>query len=221
MSTRGFICFVIDGRQKTQYIPGSSHPDHMGLTILRWLRTASADVADLRRHVRALRLIDPSTKPAAGDLERFGKYASAANADDWHNLLYWTGTDPALVLEAGVIIDQSRLPADSLYAEWGYVIDLDGHGLFEVYEGLQTRPHDRGRFAHMKLASEPGAKSFQPVALRVAWPLAALPDDPAFLAAASLTEEEEAQSSHELAEFSGFNRWLEERENSRATDTGD
>jgi hypothetical protein len=158
MSTRGFICFVNDGRQKTQYIPGGSDPDHMGLTVLRWLRRASVDIADLRQHVQALRLIEASTKPTAEDLERFGKYAMVANADDWHNLLYWTGTDP----------------------------------------------DDRGRFAHMKPVSEPGAKSFQPVALRVAWPLAALPDDPAFLTAARLTADEEAQSSHELAEFSGF-----------------
>ena len=82
------------------------------------------------------------------------------------------------MLAAGVIEDAGDFPADSLFAEWGYVIDLDGDGMFEVYEGFQKSPHDKGRFAGMERDGD-----YYPVALRARWPLANLPDEASFLEA--------------------------------------
>ena len=48
---------------------------------------------------------------------------------------------------------------------------------FEVYEGFQKQPHDRGRFAQ-----RPGEGDYYPVALRVSYPLSALPTEEQFLA---------------------------------------
>lgn len=42
------------------------------------------------------------------------------------------------------------VPGRLLYAEWGYVIDLDGDGWFEVHRGMQTKPHRLGRFSDME-----------------------------------------------------------------------
>lgn len=79
------------------------------------------------------------------------------------------------MLGAGVIEDASGFPADSLFAEWGYVADFDG-GKFEVYRGFQHHAHSEGRFASPE-ANEGG---YFPVRLVASWPLDALPSDKDF-----------------------------------------
>jgi hypothetical protein len=81
------------------------------------------------------------------------------------------------LLEAGVTLDRSDFPADSLFCEWGYLIDLDAM-TFEVYRGSQKAPHTAGRFARRPPAEE----GYHPVALVASWPLADLPDWEAFVA---------------------------------------
>lgn len=160
MSTRGFICFVVDGRPRTAYCHNDSEPASVGVEVLRWLRTATADMESLRQQVQNLRDVDYSMKPTAEDIQRLLPYArSGGSLEDWDNLLRRTQGNPALILEAGVILDQTWFAADSLHAEWGYVIDLDGEGLFEVYRGRQRKPHQLGRFAAMEPI--PGRTSYE------------------------------------------------------------
>jgi hypothetical protein len=79
------------------------------------------------------------------------------------------------MLDAGVIEDASNFPADSLMAEWGYVVDFDAERL-EVYRGFQTSPHDKGRFAACE-----GRDGYYPCALVASWALSELPDEKTFL----------------------------------------
>jgi hypothetical protein len=201
MSTRGFITFAVDGQLKTAYNHSDSYPSGLGISLLGWLREAVKDPAELRRRAQALRVVDGSSKPSAEDIARFtefswGKARHGGTADlregqEWYDLLHETQGDPDLMLACGTIEDASGFPADSLFAEWGYVIGLDGDGTFEVYEGFQHAPHDRGRFASLPVEPPgyPGAEQYYPVALRASWPLAALPDDATFMAATDPEDE--------------------------------
>ena len=180
MSTRGFITFAVDGEQKTAYNHSDSYPDWLGVRVLSWLQQANH--AELRRQAVSLRVVSGDDKPTAEDIDRLRPWTdlgvSTSSTDDWYCLLRDTRGDPGAMLAAGVIEDAGDFPADSLFAEWGYVIDLDGDGMFEVYEGFQKSPHDKGRFAGMERDGD-----YYPVALRARWPLADLPDEASFLEA--------------------------------------
>ncbi|GAA4157664.1 hypothetical protein [Actinomadura keratinilytica] len=190
MGTRGFIAFVVDATEKTAYNHWDSYPQGLGLEVLGWLRAASDSIDALRERARALRVVDPDSEPTPADIARLtrclGPGAATGRLDDWHMLLRQTEGRPHLMLEVGVIEDAGDFPLDSLYAEWGYVIDLDAE-TFEVYRGFQTAPHGKGRFAH-RAADSPQrvtSSTYYPVALVTGWALNALPSDTAFLNALS------------------------------------
>lgn len=198
MGTRGFITFVADGVEKTAYNHWDSYPDSLGAGVLEWLRTERdrADVtetadwlAPIAARVRALRAVRHHDRPTPADIERLEPWTDlgvgSRSRNDWYCLLRGTQGDPAAMLDAGVIEDASHFPADSLFAEWGYVIDLDKQ-VFEVYEGFQQSPHDKGRFASRKAEDN----NYYPVALVQSWPLAELPDSAAFDAAFAESEDE-------------------------------
>ncbi|GAA4626725.1 hypothetical protein GCM10023196_036130 [Actinoallomurus vinaceus] len=190
MGTRGFITFVAGGVEKTVYNHCDSYPDGLGVDVLNWLRFAATDVPALRERVAALRVVDPNSKPTAEDVERLAEFArqdvGSRKLDDWYVLLRETQGKPGAMLQAGIIEDASDFPLDSLFAEYGYVVDLDAQ-VFEAYVGFQQGPHSKGRFAGR--GSEQHGNSglvsggYYPVALAKSWPLAELPSDKDFLAA--------------------------------------
>lgn len=179
IGTRGFITFVVNGVEKTAYNHFDSYPDGVGLHVLGWLRRVCTDLDTVREQARALRVVDPDSTPTAEDIERLRDFAdhrvSSQRLDEWYVLLRKTQGRPEQILRAGVIEDSAEFPTDSLFAEWGYVIDLDAQA-FEIYRGFQKRPHSKGRFA-----DRAGSRGYAPVALAKTWPLRALPDDMEFL----------------------------------------
>jgi len=198
MGTRGFISFNVDGDLKTAYNHFDSYPDGLGLAVLRYLRavTAAGAMPEIREKARALRVVDGETKPTPEEIEQLRPYSdegvSRQTLDDWYCLLRRTQGNPGLILEAGVIEDASEFPGDSLFAEWGYVIDFDNDGRLEAYRGFQRQRHSAGRFADMKPRDAvPGVDGYFPVTLLASWPLAELPSDQDFLAALAEGEEEE------------------------------
>lgn len=179
MSTRGFVGFVINGAEKIAYNHCDSYPAGLGIDTLTWLRGVDPEV--LEGQARALRVVDPDSVPTDDDQRQLAEWADTSvgeqSLDDWYCLLHKTQGNPALILRAGVIEDAGAFPCNSLFAEWGYLVDLD-RGVFEVYEGVQQSPHDRGRFAGRPSACD----GYAPVALAASWPLAELPDDKTFAA---------------------------------------
>ncbi|WP_181785607.1 hypothetical protein [Streptomyces phytophilus] len=180
MSTRGFISFAVNGATKTAYNHHDSYPDGLGLDVLRWAR--EADLGAAKTAAQALRVVTDVDEPTDEDIERLAPFTNRTvggrrERPDWYQLLRETQGSPARMLQAGVIGDASEFPADSLFAEWGYVVDFDAQN-FEVYEGFQKRAHTEGRFA----SPESDDNGYYPVRLIRLWPLTALPDDRTFVA---------------------------------------
>jgi hypothetical protein len=182
MGTRGFVGFVVDNTEKIAYNHCDSYPGGLGTDVLGWLRKAHLGGAE--RRARELRVVNESTKPTAEDVDRLRGYTNAnvgsQQLDDWYVLLRHTMGNPAAMLDAGYIEDASGFPADSLFAEWGYVVDFDAK-TFEVYEGFQRAAHDKGRFAARSDSDDSRRNGYYPVALIASWPLDALPDDATFV----------------------------------------
>lgn len=189
MSTRGFTSFAVNGETKTAYNHSDSYPDGLGFGVLYWLREADIDSAAVM--ARALRVVNSDDDPTDEDIARLAPFTNTGvgarrDRPDWYQLLRGTHGDPAAILAAGVVEDASSFPTDSLFAEWGYVVDFDSQSL-EVYVGFQREPHEAGRFASLT-----GRDGYYPVRLIASWSLANLPSDEAFLAAAQESEDVDA-----------------------------
>lgn len=204
MGTRGFIGFVADGIEKIGYNHNDSYPDGLGVNVLNWVignqhgltcdirRGESGGPADL---IRRLRVIDSNAEPTEAEIKQFkGTYnpnvGGRSERPTWYQLLRETQGNPAAILRAGAIEDASNFPADSLFAEWGYMVDLDAQ-TFEVYRGFQTEPHDRGRFARRD-PRDMSVGRYYPVALAASWPLDSPPTHSEFLSILERDEDEAA-----------------------------
>lgn len=191
MGTRGFIGFVINGQEKITYNHWDSYPAGLGADVLSFLHNSDLDV--VRQQAADLRVVGPDSNPTEEDVERLKGYAdtgvSTGKLQEWYVLLRQTQGNPALILEAGVIEDASEFPLDSLFAEWGYIIDFDAN-VFEVYKGFQHGPHDKGRFASRTFSDDERELSrnhstgdrYYPCALVGSFPLDLLPEARLFLA---------------------------------------
>jgi hypothetical protein len=189
VGTRGFIGFVVDGTEKIAYNHWDSYPSGLGNDMLEWLLSSAVldgGIEAARDSARALRVVEPDSTPSADDIERLKGFANLNVGEqttaDWYALLRETQGNPRLMLEAGVIEDAGQFPCDSLFAEWGYVVDFDAQN-FEVYKGFQKAPHDKGRFAGREpyQPDHHPVVEYWPVALVASWPLGALPDEKTFV----------------------------------------
>ncbi len=188
MGTRGFVGFVVDGTEKIAYNHFDSYPSGLGRDVLNWLHEALSHGQhrdSLVASARSLRVVDPKTSPSAEDIERLRAYADldvgSQDLGDWYVLLRKTQGEPGEMLQAGVIEDAGEFPANSLFAEWGYIIDFDDN-VFEVYQGFQVTKHDQGRFADRSVEPSTGLiPQYYPVALVASWPLDRLPSAEEFM----------------------------------------
>jgi hypothetical protein len=194
MSTRGFITFVIDGVEKTAYNHHDSYPSGVGLDVLSWIQgNLHSLTCDIHRGesggpvrlAQKLRVVPPDSEPTDEDIERLkGSWDPSVgerrDRPDWYQLLRHNQGNPAAMLAAGVIEDSSDFPTDSLYAEYGYVIDLDEQ-VFEVYRGFQKVRHSAGRFADRRGSDD--STGYFPCARVQHWTFSALPTEDEFVAA--------------------------------------
>jgi hypothetical protein len=225
MGTRGVFGVIIGEKEKLSYNHWDSYPSGKGAEILQWLRGVIDEerLDEIRDQAAALRLVSDDVKPTPDDIASLEPYTnlgvSEQSTDDWYCLTHATQGDPAATLESGYMLDASYFPLDSLFCEWGYVIDLDAmwdessdrRGIFEVYQGFQKELPKAGRWAgrptpeedekayakHLKWCAKndrepwlPEVSEFKAIELVKSWPLDALPSDGEFIAALEPAEEE-------------------------------
>lgn len=181
MSTRGFLGFVADERETITYVHYDAYPSALGADVLKWARSVT-DWDAVREQAAKLIHIDGETMPTEEQRAALAQYADprpGGSKDDpgeeWYRLLHRTFGDPAATLAAGYAPHSPDWPGDSVWCEWGYLIDCD-EKRFEVYQGFQTAPH-KGRFSGRETNPRSG---YQAVKLLTAWPLTSLPDDDEF-----------------------------------------
>lgn len=183
MGTRGFVGFVVDGKEAISYNHANSYPGGVGLDTLAWLNRANLDIA--AKVAKDVRIVSSESLPTADDMERLGRYLveGVGRRPDgqitWYQLLRGTQGSVGEMITAGVVEDSSYFPrTEGTWCEWGYLVDFDAWR-FEVYRGFQKDPHPEGRFANYG-RSDTG---YYPCRLVASWPLDERPDEDAFLAA--------------------------------------
>lgn len=182
MGTRGFLGFVANDHETIAYNHCDSYPDALGLTVLNYARSIE-DLDAAKQQAAVIVHVSDEVPPTDEQIEALRPYMNTSVGwkmprPDWYQLLRESQGDPAAMLAAGHVEHKPEWPADSLFCEWGYLIDFD-RGVLQVYRGFQTSPHTTGRFHDRKTSD--GSSGYGPVRLIATYALDSLPDDAAFI----------------------------------------
>ena len=182
MGTRGAFGFHVNGVDKVGYNQFDSYPSGKGVEVLAFLRKTleSPSVeAGVKALAADLKVVSGKKKPTPAQRNALKKWSntdvSTGKLVEWYVLLRETHGDLAKTLACGYIEDHKSFLTDSLFCEWGWVINFDTRTL-EVYSGFQKGPN-KGRFA----ATKPNDGGYYPVGLVAEFPFDALPGDDEFV----------------------------------------
>lgn len=156
MSTRGLVGVVIDGVVKATYNHSDSYPAGLGADTTCSVVEAlgKGRLEEMKEKARKMALIPtdaadlPPDEALRAVLASGGLEARNASETVYQMMNRLRGNGAMGFLDAGVMIDGADFAADSLFCEWGYLVDFD-RGALEIFEGFAKTPHSDGRFADM------------------------------------------------------------------------
>lgn len=193
MGTRGFVGFVSDELETITYNHFDSYPSGLGQKVLSFVQEMNESEA--REKAAHVRHVEDSIPPTREDVVALAKYADLGVSQrnlyvEWYGLLRETQGQPSLILDVGVAENAPDWPTDSLFCEYGYLVDFDARKL-EVYKGFQTSPPVAGRWAGQRPAPryEGDTNSYAAVELWKSYSFDELPTVEQFLE--DLKEEDE------------------------------
>jgi len=152
MGTRGFVGFVADDKETITYNHWDSYPSGIGVTVLEFARQCKGTnfyrVKDAAAGLKHVSDDEPPTRDQIVELASYANTHVSTGAVDaeWYVLLRETHGNPDAILKCGYAEHAPEWPLDSLFCEWGYVLDFDTRTL-DVYQGFQTSPPTEGRWA--------------------------------------------------------------------------
>ena len=174
MGTRGIYGFRKNGVDKLSYNRYDSYPDYLGEQVCKFC--AGYTLPEMNDLFDKIVMVDESAKPTN---EQIGQCMSAGLADlsvstqkvdDWYCLLRNAQGDltvlDKLVKSGGVayMIDNQEFIKDSLFCEFGYIINLDTN-MLEFWVGFQREPQEGNRYG------EEQEDGYYPCALKAEFPL--------------------------------------------------
>ena len=150
MGTRGVIGFFKDSKGKITYNHFDSYPDGVGVDILEEIKGFS--VEEIKEGFDNINLVDDDKQPTEKEIKDFSVYSNSSVGSQGMNnteiktyyqlLRNVQGTlKPYIKKEVNLMIDSESFLKDSLFCEWGYIINLDKEVL-EVWEGFKETPQE-------------------------------------------------------------------------------
>ena len=146
MGTRGLVGLVVDGKVKASYNHFDSYPSGLGMDVVKFIQTMT-DIDTVRVMARRIKMVQEDQRPHdLIDRANLRNLGITDDGGDWYSLLRHAQGDLAEYLRVGYMPDNEAFGGDSLFCEWGYLVNLDDQTL-EVYRGFQREPHTAGRWA--------------------------------------------------------------------------
>lgn len=187
MGTRGIFGLRVDQKDHLFYNHFDSYPTGLGIefvtAIAKVLKTYGS-IAAVAEKARAIVVVDESAVVSAEHKQRFGKKYWENVDTGLNNYAYFRKLqgDLALTLDVGVAMENNDFIKDSLFCEYGYVLNLDDteNPTIEVYLGFRSKPHTDGRYAsawteeQKKEAEAKGREFYYPCALVETIPLSVI-----------------------------------------------
>lgn len=154
MGTRGTYGLRIKGKDYLMYNHFDSYPSVLGKKIIDYIKSHEFDDT-FRSKVAKLKLVNAEDFPTNAQRKKLEKYSdySVSNGKDWYSILRKCQGNLDLTIESGYMINDNEFILDSLFCEWGYIINLDSNKL-EVYRGFQSEPHNLGRYSQFKKSDD-------------------------------------------------------------------
>jgi len=179
MGTRGVTGVIIDGIEKIGYQQFDSYPSGVGIITLNALK--KNDISKLKELAKSLKAVQENATPTKKEIELLKNYADLTVSDgkleNWYCLLRKTQGDLKAILDCGYIIDSKDFLNNSLFCEWGYIVNFDTNKL-EIYQGFQKQKHDKGRYSNNLKEDD---LAYYPCALIKEYDLKSLPTKKKFL----------------------------------------
>lgn len=159
MSTRGIYGIRKSGVDKITYNHHDSYPEYLGKHIIEFIISSSNK--ELNDIYDKIVLVDENIPPKYEDIDfalkanTFDFSVSRQTCGEWYCLLrkMQGGFDELKMLidEYGkaYMIDDAAFIQDSLFCEYGYIINLDDKAL-EIYRGFQKTPDEFNRYGAEK-----------------------------------------------------------------------
>jgi len=170
---------VVDGNVKVAYNHWDSYPDGVGndtlAAVRRWLNEDR--LGEARTKASALVGVNEDAKPTPEEWEKFKHLSNTgvSTGEDWYSLLRETQGNIDAILDAGAYGDAYGFTGNSLFCEWGYVVDFDNE-VFEVYKGFQ-QGEVVGRFAENKYEPSHRTEHYSPITLVRSFKFDELPEN--------------------------------------------
>ena len=176
MGTRGILGVRINGEDKLTYNHSDSYPSELGARLVDFCKiiTSRRMWDDVKSQAVMLESA-PSEDATPKQVKKYAKYAdttvSTKNPSEWYVLLRRTQGNIARILDAGIFINSNDFILDSLFCEYGYILNLDDMTL-ELYQGFQRIKHNAGRYSTTEL---PESFDYFPCALVGSYSLTDIP----------------------------------------------
>lgn len=192
MGTRGTYGLRKNDKDKLAYNHSDSYPEWLGDKIVKAIREMGID--RLNTLYKLIEMVDETDKITKLHYERAirtGIFTHAKEVEQdsivtmvgqksYYSLLRSIQGDLFGHEKVGLMIDNGDFIYDSLFCEWGYIINLDTN-MLEVYKGFQGAKHTDGRYADGKpkpyTPHYEGASTLYPCRLIAEFPLDDIPDN--------------------------------------------
>lgn len=170
METRGVYGIRKEGQDKLTYNHYDSYPEWLGQQVYDFIHSTS--IEEMHEIFDRIVLVKESSDPTEEQIEMCKKYTnlsvSGRSFKDWYCLLRDTQGNLEVYKDGlKYMVDSQNFIKDSLFCEYGYIINLDDN-TFEVYEGFQEVPNNN------RYACDPN-RGYYNCRLLIAYPLNNIP----------------------------------------------
>ena len=155
MGTRGLVGFYIKGKYKLSYNHHDSYIMGLGVEVAKAIHFISTQnrLKELEAKVEAIKMVNNEIPPSKALQDEYRKFSDLGvgkrDVSDWYCLL--RKVQGADILEAVLnknlchMLDGSGFAQESLFCEWGYIVNFDS-GMLEIFNGFQKTPDLKGPF---------------------------------------------------------------------------
>lgn len=163
MGTRGLYGFRKNGVDKVTYNHWDSYPDGLGKQILRFINKYGME---LNKIYDKIILVDENSVPTEEQVTECQEFidtsVSEQSTKDWYCLLYKSfGNPESYAYDLRYMINNISFIHDSLFCEYGYIINLDTNKL-EIWRGFQHLPDPNNRYGAEPYQDEYMAEPYYP-----------------------------------------------------------
>ena len=138
MSTRGIYGFRKNEVDKLTYNHYDSYPEGLGRKVIEFI--GNHTIEELNKIYDKIIMVDNESTPTEEQIKECEKYAdisvSEQSLEDWYCLLRNSQGDLFAYDDLRYMINNADFILDSLFCEYGYIINLDTNRL-EIYKGFQ------------------------------------------------------------------------------------